>query len=534
MSFVSENQDDVILQPLPKKQKTLCSVHDLAIISTSNEYTVKINKQISRYFYATNTPFNHADHEEFKKMCSMLRPGYKGPSAYQIGGPILDTVYEEIKEECREKIKDQVVCMSLDGWSNVHNEPIVCCSIVTANGESILVNTVDTGVSSHTATNLKDIALTAMKLAEKDFQVKVRSFVTDNAANVQKMRNNLMDETNILQYGCSAHFLNLLAQDLDLPAVTQSIIRVIKYFRNKHIPAALYKEAGGKKLVMPQEVRWNTMHDAIRCYLDNRGILIQLCQDRREAFDSDIRKVINDNHVTMNAVDLLARMTPIAVALDRMQRTTTTISIAVEIWNTLESALKDQPLEVKKHFFRRRSMAMGGAHFAANMLDHRFLGKRLNNVQKEQAYQFINEINPQFLPFVMALITQSKPFPKYMYGEHFRKTMPLVWWKSLTIDGNDWPSEKEKFLELCEQLLTANAATAALERYFSSFGLVQSKLRNRLGCQKTAKLVFLFKYLNEATGAQDHNLDRFWEIAPAPETVYSSSSDDEPLISFKK
>ena len=35
-------------------------------------------------------------------------------------------------------------------------------------------------------------------------------------------------------------------------------------------------------------------------------------------------------------------------------------------------------------------------------------------------------------------------------GQHFRNTIPLLWWKS--------------------QLLTANAATAALERHFSSFG----------------------------------------------------------------
>lgn len=53
------------------------------------------------------------------------------------------------------------------------------------------------------------------------------------------------EDVDIIQYGCSAHILNLLAKDLEIPAVTASIVKVVKYFRNHHIPAALYKQAGG-------------------------------------------------------------------------------------------------------------------------------------------------------------------------------------------------------------------------------------------------------------------------------------------------
>ena len=40
------------------------------------------------------------------------------------------------------------------------------------------------------------------------------------------------------------------------------------------------------------------------------------------------------------------------------------------------------------------------------------------------------------------------------------------------------------------------ASSASIERVFSSFGLVHSKLRNRLGVEKAGKLVFLHKILN--------------------------------------
>jgi len=68
---------------------------------------------------------------------------------------------------------------------------------------------------------------------------------------------------------------------------------------------------------------------------------------------------------------------------------------------------------------------------------------------------------------------------------------PLVWWKAqagrLHLDT----------ISVANQLLTATASSAGVERVFSSFGLVHSKLCNRLGVEKAGKLVFLFKLLNK-------------------------------------
>ena len=45
-------------------------------------------------------------------------------------------------------------------------------------------------------------------------------------------------------------------------------------------------------------------------------------------------------------------------------------------------------------------------------------------------------------------------------------------------------------MSLVEQVLTARASTDGIERIFSTFGLIHSKLRNRLQIQKAQKLVF--------------------------------------------
>ena len=44
--------------------------------------------------------------------------------------------------------------------------------------------------------------------------------------------------------------------------------------------------------------------------------------------------------------------------------------------------------------------------------------------------------------------------------------------------------------------MTAVASSAGVERVFSSFGFVHSKVRNRLGIEKAGKLVFMYKLLN--------------------------------------
>ena len=52
-------------------------------------------------------------------------------------------------------------------------------------------------------------------------------------------------------------------------------------------------------------------------------------------------------------------------------------------------------------------------------------------------------------------------------------------------------------------IFTAKASTADVERIFSFFGIVQSKLHNRLLLVKGAKLVFLFKILKQNSVLQE-------------------------------
>lgn len=56
-----------------------------------------------------------------------------------------------------------------------------------------------------------------------------------------------------------------------------------------------------------------------------------MCQDHKDDIDSAIVNIVNDVNVSVNAKDYLDRMLPIAVALDKVQKSSTMIATSVEI-----------------------------------------------------------------------------------------------------------------------------------------------------------------------------------------------------------
>jgi uncharacterized protein YuzB (UPF0349 family) len=336
-----------------------------------------IDEQVARYLYATNTSFKAVEHAEFKKLVSLLRPGYEPPSRFDIAGRLLSNAHDQLQENCKEKLQGQDVSMCLDGWSNVRNEPIVCVCITTTDGTTYPTMTVNTSGMPHTAAYLKSLAKEAIVQCETQFLCKVRSFVTDNAANMAKMREELKmdDELDIITYGCAAHLLNLLAHDVvdGDDACKDKVLRIIKYFRNHHLPAAKYKEAGGSALLLPSEVRWNTMNDSLESYSKNWHILCGVCENHPEVVDNTIASLVQNFSLKRKAEDMSRRLKPIAVALDQMQSNTCGIADAVDIWKQLEKTFVESgDNHALKELRERKKTALTPAHHLAYLLHPKY------------------------------------------------------------------------------------------------------------------------------------------------------------------
>ncbi len=187
--------------------------------------------------------------------------------------------------KCATELKDEIVCLSLDGWSNIHNKPIIYVTVTTLNGHMYLVDTTVTSGQPHTAEYLRLEELSKPAIQKcKELDWHVGSVVADNTANVNKMRKLLEQENELklVTYGCTAHILNLQAHDLEIGNIKEDVVYIVKYFRNNHYASARYRQEGGQCLVMPQDTRWNTIKIYIKMYIKNWPTLIKTCEVDRE------------------------------------------------------------------------------------------------------------------------------------------------------------------------------------------------------------------------------------------------------------
>lgn len=485
---------------------------DSYTIRTTKMESDTIDLQIAKFIYGTNSSFRLVEHLEFKKMVNLLRPGYNPPTRHQIATTLLDKVYISIKQTIEQNLKGKIVSMAMDGWSNLHVEPIVCISVTDiSEGNIHLIDTIDTAENRHTADYLLDLAVVAIKSCQK-FNCTVKSFVTDNASNMVKMRCQLSQREeigmpDIITYGCSAHILNLLAKDIDVPDLKDNVKKIIKYFRNTHFPAAKYKQAGGTSLSLPIDVRWNTLSDCFESYLKNWHILAKVCTENRAAIDVEISSLVQDLNLKTNVQNYLVKHKQISIALDKVQNEMCTIGEATEIWLNLLQSIKDKEnteyvlteLELER-FKSRFSMAMTPSHYLANLLDHRFTGQKLKQDQLEEALQYAATYHPDAMPFIIQYQAKCSPFREYLFlTQNIENVSPVSWWCALKSSINN------AMFDLAMQLHTAVASSAGIERLFSTFGLVHSKLRNRLGTEKASKLVSIIRTLNSNLIFKDEN-----------------------------
>ncbi|KAL7644757.1 UNVERIFIED_CONTAM: hypothetical protein RMT77_004570 [Armadillidium vulgare] len=92
-----------------------------------------------------------------KKLFTMMRGGtYQPPSRSQLSKGLLDEVAGECELRMVELLRGKQVTMIQDGWSNVHNHPIIALYLLLPTSgdggkKSIFVGSFDTGAEKKTA-----------------------------------------------------------------------------------------------------------------------------------------------------------------------------------------------------------------------------------------------------------------------------------------------------------------------------------------------------------------------------------------------
>ena len=99
----SSNMDPPINSIFPPSPESKQNVRDNPmsnfVIKTSACQKEELDLQVARYVYATNSPFSVVEHAEFKKLVNLMRPGYRPPDRFDVGGKLLNKVHDNLMTE---------------------------------------------------------------------------------------------------------------------------------------------------------------------------------------------------------------------------------------------------------------------------------------------------------------------------------------------------------------------------------------------------------------------------------------------------
>lgn len=195
------------------------------MVKTSSKEKEELDLLVAKFFYSCNIQFAAANDKDWLKLVSKLRPGYTPPKREALATTLLDKVYEDLHNKMKTKVEGKEVCIAQDGWSDVHNSPIISHTMVVE-GKSFLLNAVECGSST------KDAKYCAEQLEKaieevKNFGGNPVCAVTDNCPTMVSMRGLLSAKSpEILFNGCSSHMLNCLSKDVSPQAQVNNIVEV--------------------------------------------------------------------------------------------------------------------------------------------------------------------------------------------------------------------------------------------------------------------------------------------------------------------
>lgn len=144
----------------------------------------------SFFIFQNRIPFRVADDPSFHQALEETRPGLEKRKILTrklLAGQLLDETDAVVSEDMKSLLKNKMCVVSQDGWSNVHNEPIIA-STIHCEGTSYPLDSTYTGTESKTANYCFTLLKNTITSAENEYGATVVGFVSDNEPKMKALR----------------------------------------------------------------------------------------------------------------------------------------------------------------------------------------------------------------------------------------------------------------------------------------------------------------------------------------------------------
>lgn len=502
-------------------------------ISKSKAIDSQLLKMICKEYH----PFSLVEDPEFRKLISLLSPGYSLPSRKTLTNSLLPQTVDKLSEELKSKLNAAIgIALTTDGWTSMNNQSFIAITAHYCNEESQLCSNL-LGCfeysERHTSANLADMLKS--QCAKWGISDKIVAVVTDNAFNMVAA----VKLCNWSHIPCYAHSLNLTVTSSTEPIsdIIEKCKSIVQYFkRSSHALAKLHEaqrqmKLPELKLIQDVPTRWNSMHEMLkRLHLNKAPIISTLA-----ILEHETNKLSSDEWVVLeHAIDIFGVFNDVTKEISAEKNVTLpkTMVLSRNLFDYVQEYAKKPNLPavvvrictlLTTNITERLISKETDSTPESSFLDPRFKKISFKNSLKFDA------VNERLLSKVTYEINKEKVLSESSLSsqrEVTKKTSSEIWTKFdndasiLKADRNPRAAaivEVDKFLSEplldreCDPLtwweqrknvyphlfkivlkkLCIPASSVPCERVFSKAGQIMTEKRNRLTTTKLSNILFI-------------------------------------------
>ncbi|XP_050290078.1 uncharacterized protein LOC126728268 [Quercus robur] len=271
---------------------------------------------VARWWYRSNVPFYASQSPYYQPMIDSIAaigPGFKGPSFYELRGPLLKNVVHEVNDFLLDIKNDWKVygcSLMSDGWTNQKQQPIMNFLVYCPRG-AMFLKSIDTSGLTKDAETLFNIFDSVVQEIGVEYIVQL---ITDNASAYKKAGKKLQQKYGTLFWSpCAAHCIDLMLENIAnprwFPLIDEAIKKakkITKFIYNHGVVLDLMRQdfTNGRELCRPAITRFATNFLSLQSMLRFKKELRQMftcdkwlsCPRAKTAVGKEISKIVLEDY----------------------------------------------------------------------------------------------------------------------------------------------------------------------------------------------------------------------------------------------
>lgn len=248
--------------------------------------------------------------------------------------------------------------------------------------------------------------------------------------------------------------------------------------------------------------------------------------------------LLDDDKYWENVSKMISVLTPIVNAIIFIESNNNQIHLVRTLINDVENQIDlifsksmrnplfsiAEEIKIIADIKKRKLFILGTVHLAAELLDPKTQGCKLNSDERIDALEFIYELGISMGVNIMQDLSNYQSKNEKFIWENSLLSEPLKWWQFL--------HHISPLSKVSVRILSAPCTSAATERTFSTFSWIHNKKRNKLTTERAGKLTYLsynWKLKNKMCSFSKKNEESSKNTSVVIEELQSSSNYIEPM-----